>query len=67
MTEKMIEVMEKAVSSNMELIKLFNDVAKECLDEGNVMVASYYLGLAIDVGAAVEVIDNELQKLKEGS
>lgn len=67
MTGKLIGAMEKAIESNMELIDVFNEVARKYLNEKDVRVASYYLGLAIDVGAAVEVIDNELCKLKEES
>ena len=67
MTDKLIKAMEKAKESNMELLDVFNEVAKQSREEGDILVSAYYTGLALDVSYATGVIDNELQKLKEES
>lgn len=64
MIEKLVKAMEKAKESNMELIDVFNEAAKEGREAGDLLVAAYYLGLALDVVYVAETIDNELQKLK---
>lgn len=67
MTDKLIKAMEKAKESNMELLDVFDEVAKQSREEGDILVSAYYTGLALDVSYATGVIDNELQKLKEES